>query len=303
MAKKKTFSQYRSSGEIHIPDSNSELSNTLDSGVYTAHETMDGTLFFKEFNLETDELVLLPNSESERVLSEMKFFWQDSTRKLYNNYGMLYKRGLLMYGVPGTGKTATIMQMIEQMVLQDTIILYENSPTLIARSLDAIHSIEPNKKIVVVLEECDAYVNSKAFLGLLDGENSHGNVFYIATTNFINNIPNRVKNRPSRFATLVEVLPPNSEARRAYIQSKVKNEAIVEDMVELTNGFVIDSIKDVIISTLIFNVPLIDAINKVKTYSTVKESKSEDDIGEEYKKVMANLTYVPSLLKMDSNGN
>lgn len=264
--------------DVFFPNRSMDLQKSLDPGLYNINETMQGELYFQSFEPKTDKLIALTDNESQVILKEIDYFWKDETKAKYDKYGVIYKRGILMYGAPGTGKTATIMQTANAMIAQGAVILYDKSPRLIARGLQAIHAIEPNKKVIVVLEECDEYVNSSQFLSLLDGETSTSNVFYIATTNYIDRIPNRIKNRPSRFATVIELKAPTEAARRAYLSTKLDDVNTVEEYVQVTEGFVIDNIKDLIISTMIYDVTLKDAVSKVKSYSKIEsDNKSEED--------------------------
>lgn len=277
------YETYNVYADMHFPNRKMLNVHHLPPGIYEIQTTIDGELYFKEFIPTTDNLIKLTDNESQKILKEIDYFWKPETKAKYDEYGIVYKRGLLMYGIPGTGKTATIMQTAHDMIKQDTVILYENNPNRISKALKIIHNIEPDKKVIAVLEECDEYINSSTFLSLLDGETSSNNVFFIATTNFIDRIPNRIKNRPSRFATIVEIKAPSTEARRCYLSTKLKDKNLIEKYVEATSGFVIDNIKDVIISTMIFDVSLEDAVNKVKSYSQLNEieeienDQDEDD--------------------------
>lgn len=279
----KPYADYHKIENQSWPLPPSKLEKALDPGMYVPQVTNDGRFYFEEFLPVTDDLIMLPNSESAKILADIEKFWSTDIRALYNEYSLVYKRGLLMHGKQGTGKTATIYQVADMMIKKGAIILYNCEAGMISHSLNVIHSIEPDKKVVVVLEECDQYINSKGFLSLLDGETSHENVFYIATTNYIDKIPPRIKHRPSRFATLIEVGPPDYEARRAYISSKLKNNEIaINTFTEATKGLLIDEIKDVIISTMIFGNTLQDAIAKVMTYSDASPEDDEDNEDDEY---------------------
>jgi SpoVK/Ycf46/Vps4 family AAA+-type ATPase len=82
-------------------------------------------------------------------------------------------------------------------------------------------------------------------LHVLDGEVQKKNAMFIATTNYIDKIPARVR-RPGRFSTVVEVKFPNTEARRAYLKTKLKDATVIETIVERTNDFSIDELKEVV---------------------------------------------------------
>jgi SpoVK/Ycf46/Vps4 family AAA+-type ATPase len=116
---------------------------------------------------------------------------------------------------------------------------------------------------------------------LLDGETQVGNVVYLATTNYLSKIPSRIKNRPSRFARVIEVGQPNEEARRMYLTAKLQEDDLkyLEPMVQATDGFVIDQLKDLVISVCCFGQPISEAVMKIQEMNA--DSMGIDDYNEE----------------------
>jgi chaperone BCS1 len=76
---------------------------------------------------------------------------------LYNKLGIPYKRGYLLYGLPGTGKTSTVYAISHR--TQRSI--YKISPKWFTESVfkDAIKMIPP--KSILLLEELDTQVESR----------------------------------------------------------------------------------------------------------------------------------------------
>ena len=50
----------------------------------------------------------LIKGEKERLVTMVDEFFQDETRDVYLSFGMPYKHIVMLYGVPGSGKTSTI---------------------------------------------------------------------------------------------------------------------------------------------------------------------------------------------------
>jgi SpoVK/Ycf46/Vps4 family AAA+-type ATPase len=146
-----------------------------------------------------------------------------------------------------------------------------------------IKDIEPNKKVLVIWEEFDTILrhDESTLLSLLDGEIQVGNIIYLATTNYLAKIPARIKNRPSRFARVIEVSEPNEESRRAFLKAKLHDSDTdkLEPMVQATEGFVIDQIKDLIISVCCFGYPISEAVLKIKQMQ--EDAMGYDDYQEE----------------------
>lgn len=116
----------------------------------------------------------------------------------------------------------------------------------------------------------------------MDGEIQVGNIVYLATTNYISRIPARIKNRPSRFARIIEVDEPTAEARRIFLMAKLTKEdkeKHLEAMVQASEGFVMDQLKDLIISVCCFNYPIDTAVRKINEMQ--EDSMGIDDYNEE----------------------
>ena len=54
------------------------------------------------------ETLYLKEGEKEKLLGMVEEFFAKETRDLYLGYGMPYKHIIMLYGVPGSGKTSTI---------------------------------------------------------------------------------------------------------------------------------------------------------------------------------------------------
>ena len=97
-----------------LPTDNAVTQGTIDSGVYNIRFSDQMGFYLVKKDLNLDELINLPNPEGQRVLEGIKTFW---TRKdKFKVYGYSFKRGLLLYGVPGGGKTSIINLLCSELV-------------------------------------------------------------------------------------------------------------------------------------------------------------------------------------------
>lgn len=267
MAKPK---EYLINGDNFYPNTVAERTECLPAGAYQIGTTMEGAPYFTPIKIVTDRIIDIPNSITESVVSEVEKFWSDGVSKKFEDYGLVHKRGIILHGKPGTGKTITLAKTAEVVISRfNGIVLFNPSPEMLPAFLRLLKEIEPDKKVLVMWEEFDGLLRhaESELLSLLDGEVQVGNIVYLATTNYISEIPSRIKNRPSRFARIIEVGVPDTEARRAFLNFKLTpddKENYMAAMLEASEGFVIDQLKDLIISVCCFGYGISEAVLKIK---------------------------------------
>lgn len=243
---KKLLVQYEVSGNTFFPTGAIEVVDKLGPGVYEIGSSPQG-IFLKIRDVNTDTLLRLPDTKSEEVITEIEKFW--TLKEKFDKFGYLHKRGFLLYGPPGAGKTSTISMICKDMVEGGGIILLGGQPAMLASMLQMIREIEPDRKITVILEDIDTLIGhhgENAMLSLLDGEHSVGGVVYVATTNYPEQLPERIIDRPSRFDRTVEIGFPSPAAREVYFRSR----GLTEDMdkwVAVSDGFSIAHMKELIV--------------------------------------------------------
>lgn len=226
---------------------------TLAPGQYIV-EYSDGTgPYFTLQDINLDDLLVLPDSNSEKVLKHIDYFW--SIEEKFRELGFLWKRGILLWGPPGSGKTSTVQQLSAQIVELGGITIYCTSPHLTAQGLSVLRRIEKDRPIIVILEDMDAIVTRHGeadLLAMLDGEHQTDNVVFVATTNYPELLDKRFINRPSRFDEIMKIGMPSADAREYYLGNK--NPRLADDpeelaeWVDLTEDFSIAHLKEMIIS-------------------------------------------------------
>ncbi len=197
------------------------VAEVLPAGIYRIEVAMGRGLYFNPMTVEGDELLPLPDPHTTRVLQSLEEFW--TKKNLFRQFGFLWTRGILLYGPQGSGKSSTLRRAGDLVIEQDGIVFYCNNPGLTMHGLQLFRKAEPDRKIIVVLEDIDHQINygdEEELLSLLDGENQVDNVVFIATTNDLSEIPPRIRNRPRRFDDVIEIGMPDAEVRRAYFEIK-----------------------------------------------------------------------------------
>ncbi len=246
----------------------------IPAGVYQPIIPWEKPPYLHRIKFSTDTLVDMPDDPSSIVLTHILDFWnkEDSFREL----GITYKRGIILYGPPGSGKSVTIYRLASMLEQHAAVMLLAKSSSTARVGIELVKTLEKNRKIVVIFEDIDGIIRREGdedLTHLLDGGADVDNVLFIATTNYPERIPERILARPSRFDVVMRIGMPSEAARRAYINSLIKNNLLVdvEQLVTVTDGLSIAAIKEVVILIVIFEYTIQEAVEKVRTAAILEK--------------------------------
>lgn len=254
----------------------------LPAGAYDVNVDMVRNIHFSPNELKTDELAFDGNSIADRIMGEFGQFM--SLRDKYRQYGFVHKRSFLLYGPPGNGKTSILIELARLLARRHdgiTLMLPNRSdPDNVADAIRQLHGLEPARPIVVAMEEVDSLYRyfPTEMLTLLDGGADVENVFFVATTNFIEKLDARVRNRPSRFDTLIEVGAPSEEVRRAYLIRKGVGLETAGLIAAASAGLSFAHLKEFIIAHVILGQPIAEVAGRLaQMASVVADTEDADD--------------------------
>lgn len=245
----------------------SSSSSSLKAGLYTCRYSDSIGFYLQKQKINIDELLHLPDNSSEEVISEIKRF--SEMKDKFVDYGFLYKRGIMLWGPPGSGKTSTIQLLINLFVKKmNGIVIQIQDPHTASEAMNMIRRIEPTRQILAIMEDLDSLIadhGESDYLSLLDGENQINNIVFVATTNYPQRLDKRFKNRPSRFDTIKYIGMPSALARKAYLLAKINNisEKELTEYVEKSEGYSVAHLKELVILTKCFEFSLTDAIARL----------------------------------------
>lgn len=268
----------------------------LDAGYYTIHTSQQLGIYFVKEKIELNKLYRLPNKATDLVMNDISKFW--TLEETYKKYQRVFRRNYLLYSAPGTGKTSLINLMCQDLIDNYNGIVFSLSTSgeieLFPDAVKMIRKVEPERRIIAVIEDIDTFTESSTqlntlILNILDGNMKLSNIVTIATTNHIEMMESRYTNRPSRFDRVVEFPLPNPESRRMFIEKTVLPEDLdkinLDDWVEKTEGFTIDHINELILLFFVFqhteeeSFETLYSMTKTKGRLKNKESLNKRDIG------------------------
>ena len=272
------YTKWLKDGNSFTPVGDVSVEGDLQRSAYRIRLTMQG-LFFDRMKPKTAELYKFKSGPMEEVLSEIDKFWD--LKEDYEKLGLLYSRGILMYGPPGSGKTSVVNQVAEMIVSRGDVVFYSNDIHALVTGLKAFRSVEPERRVVIILEDADEHIrhDEQAFLHLLDGQDSIDHVMYVATTNYIDNFPARLL-RSGRFDKKIEVPQPPREGRLIYFQNKLKphemaTDSEIEKLADDTENFSFGDLLEVVTAVYALKEPLDDVMKRLK--DGVEKPKEEQE--------------------------
>jgi len=211
-----------------------------------------GKLCLVRIASQSDEAVLLPDPVAENLITEAQRFWHAGDD--FHQLGFLHKRGFLLMGPAGCGKTSIINQIADYVLWQLAgLVLLVDDPERAAMVLARIRQLEPERPVLVVIEDIEAMLDhgrEEHLLSLLDGQTQIDHVLFIATTNYPERLDRRLQARPSRFDRVEIIRPPSAEVRQAYLEKRMPELCAteLEQWVALSEGFSVAHLKELILA-------------------------------------------------------
>lgn len=202
---------------------------------------------------------------------------------VYKKYGIeIPKRGILLYGPPGSGKTTVINKVVELYSAQEktAIVVWPTDKFEAHEVKDFIKSFSYEKvdKLILVAEDIGGTEidnvrmrSDSSLLSLLDNQEKTFKtpVLIIATTNFPEVFLGNLTNRPQRFDDKIEVGYPAKEARLELIKFFAK-EDVAEEVAAYIQSKACEKfspahIKESIIRSAIYDKPLLDSLKEISS--------------------------------------
>jgi DNA replication protein DnaC len=208
-----------------------------------------------------DSLILASNLKQAIVDDARKFF---SSQERYRKFNVPWKRGVILIGPPGNGKTHMIQGLINELKLtclyvKSLVACYNNEHASIRLVFDEARESAP---CILVLEDIDTLIderNRSFFLNEIDGFQKNEGIFTIATTNHPEKLDPAIVDRPSRFDRKYHFELPAISERIAYLKwwntrlvpELRASESAIASVAETTAGFSFAYLKELALASCI----------------------------------------------------
>ena len=245
----------------------------MPGGVYNLDEDFQLGDFIPTSNTlqqTSDDIYVFRDEGSRQLREEIERFWQPGTALQLEKVGLNHRRGIILFGKPGSGKSSLIKVEMKKLAEEKNhVIFLSKSPWYLQRMLHQFRGKEPNRPVTVVIEDIDEVCGGFGeyqFLELLDGPESINHVLYIATTNNLERLSEKLR-RPGRFDRKIPIPNPASDLRRVYLEKKFgsklpKNK--IEEIVKVTEGLSFGHLREIVVSHCGYNQPLHETIDRVR---------------------------------------
>jgi ATP-dependent 26S proteasome regulatory subunit len=226
-------------------------------GLYAYDMNNDGMHFIPK-ETPADQIVL--DEQQTFVINRLKVFM--ASREKYQAMRISHKRAFLLYGPPGTGKTTIIRALCSEIEQMGGYSFELRSAGELRYAIQAIREINQAAAPILIFKE--DIEDESTILELLDGTMVLDNVLFVFTTNNINDISRRIKNRPSRIDEKILVDWPTLDMRRAYIAAMYPDlsQGMLTELAAVTERISMAHLKEIVIQRTVFN-ETFDRVNQM----------------------------------------
>lgn len=190
--------------------------------------------------------IILPSGLLERIERQSVGFTKHAER--LNAAGRHLKRGMLLHGSPGTGKTLTAMYLAGRMPDRTVLLITGRSMGLLEQACAMARVLQP---ATIILEDVDLIAEERTrqnggcapllfeLLNQMDGLADDADILFVLTTNRPDLLEPALAARPGRIDLAIEVPIPDAECRQRLFElyaRGLKVTASLEPYVERTAG-------------------------------------------------------------------
>jgi SpoVK/Ycf46/Vps4 family AAA+-type ATPase len=256
-------------------------------GAYFIRKTMAGFDLIKtEF---TEQHILSGIINTKNVTEKVDQFFNKIS--VYEKYKIFPKRGILLYGVQGSGKSSSITEIIHKYSqMEQTMVLVWNTDMLESSDVKTVlksltYTKHDIKRLILVAEDLMGveaegrdYGSPSSLLSILDNTEKIYSVptMIIATTNNPENFQSNIVNRPGRFDDKIHVGYPDADSRVKLMKFFSQQEDLSAELEDCLRGKSCSELtpahlKEALIRSELRDITLIEALKAIREDSELAQ--------------------------------
>lgn len=234
-----------------------KVTEKVKAGFYILTEDMSSSLILEPYS-PTSEKIIPFTGEPYRTIYNQFYNFIDK-QATYEQYGFTHKRGILLYGPPGTGKSLFVADLCNRAVKEfDAIVIYnDDCMDTFKDYMSLVQQHITDRLKIVVIEEIDTWSGQEAQMAELLESSSvdNSNTIFLATTNHIERVPAKIRDRAGRFDVKIELAHPSEEIRRIYISDmllRYDGNIDLDKLVKYTDKLSLAAVKEFLLNMVVY---------------------------------------------------
>ena len=138
------YATYLKLGHRYQPIEEAKTQEKLHPGMYTVlWDPQKNKFAYEEFKTTHDELVDLPGTAYEEIMHDLDYFLTKECMDRFEKVRLLHKLNILLYGIPGGGKTCIVNRVSSKVVEAGGIVLFNPDPRCLMEVFRVLNLLQP----------------------------------------------------------------------------------------------------------------------------------------------------------------
>jgi hypothetical protein len=213
------------------------------------------TIGFRAVHKVREDSLVLSDEVRELIQGSIIGFYEH--REALRDLGIELKRGILLHGPPGTGKTSIALYLAARLP-HFTICFVSGERLLFPREICRMaRYLQP---AMIVFEDIDLVAHERSVNGLatvlgelmnqIDGCEPSDQILFLMNTNSLDRLEHAVRNRPGRVDQIISIPLPNREQRRRLLTTFAQDFHLatgdLDPVLEATEGVTPALLKEIV---------------------------------------------------------
>lgn len=254
--------------------------DVIPAGIYVARACQQRGCYLEARDTKSDSLVPVEDETLNALQAEAQAFW--NAAEGYAKYGLLHKRGYLLWGVPGGGKTSLMHLITEEFLTkQQGIVILVQNPRMVESCMHMVRRLEPKRPMLIIMEDLDdlAEEGEIELLALLDGASQVDHVLFLATSNYPEKLDARFTNRPSRLDRVVQIELPGPNQRMHFLMDRDPglSEEEAATWAKATKGLTLAHLRELIVAVRVLGHPFQETVERLHKMDAGERPHSKNE--------------------------